>query len=460
MSCDPRELPALLAAQRDYFAKGETRALKGRLQRLSALAEEIERESDAILAALAADLGKPPLEAWLAEVYFTLSELKLFIRNLPRWSRPVRTRNPFYFLPARSEIRREPFGCALVAGPWNYPFQLALGPLLAAVAAGNCVILKPSELAPATSRLLADLLDRVFPREHVAVVEGGPDLGAALLDLPFDYFFFTGGEAVGRLFAAAAARHLAPVTLELGGKCPCLLDGDLDDKLDHAVERIVSTKFFNAGQTCVAPDFVLLPESLHDEFLTKARAAIESQFGSGSSEDLARIVNDRHYQRLLDLLPADALCIGTDDRPNRYLAPRLLPRATWDSPCMREEIFGPLLPMLTYSDIDEALQHLAKLPSPLVLYAFSRRPEFLEQAAAALRSGAVCFNDLMKTAAHPHLPLGGVGSSGMGRYHGRAGFETFTYARPVMRRWLLKDPFLITPPYRNRLEKLRRFLRP
>jgi aldehyde dehydrogenase (NAD+) len=446
----------LCEIQRAFFESGRTRPLTFRRDTLRALAAELERRTGDALEALAADLGKPALEAWLAEIHFTRAEIRHFTKKLRQWAKPRRCRNPFYFLPARSEIRREPFGRVLVAGPWNYPLQLALGPLVAAVGAGNCVTLKPSELAPATSRFLAELVAAVFDPGHVSVVEGGAEIGASLLEEPFDFLFYTGGEQVGRIYAEAGARQLIPVTLELGGKCPCVVDRTVD--LDLVVERVVTAKFFNAGQTCVAPDFVLVPSSLHDSFLEKAAAEVEVCYGASTSPDLARIVNERHYDRLQSLIPPHAIKIGNDDRASRYLAPRIVPKAAWDSPAMQAEIFGPVLPVIAYDDLDAALGKLSNMPSPLAVYAFSKNRRTLEQVAASVRSGAVCFNDTMKQAANQYLPLGGVGPSGMGRYHGHAGFRDFTYERAVTRRWQIRDLFLVKPPYGNRLSVLRRFL--
>ena len=457
MATSPCTPSSIFKGQQSFFESGRSRDLAYCHDRLKILAQELEKRSEDALSALHADLGKPALEAWLAEIHFVQAELKHCLRKLRRWHKPERARNPFYFWPARSEIRREPFGQVLIASPWNYPLQLSLSPLVSAVAAGNCVILKPSEYAPATSSFLADLIASVFDPGHVSLIEGGPETGARLLELPFQFFCYTGGEKTGRLYAEAGAAHLAPVILELGGKCPCLIDRGVD--LKRAAERIVSGKFFNAGQTCIAPDFVSLPSELHDEFLHYAEDEIRSCYGANPHTDLARIINHRHYERLLNLLPPDALSIGEDEPGDLALAPRLLPNTSWASPPMQEEIFGPLLPIVPYDALDEALNRIRKLPTPLALYIFSHDHQRREMIAASLPSGAACFNDVMKTGTNQFLPIGGLGQSGMGRYRGRAGFENFTYQRPVTRRWLHKDPFLVKPPYQGKLERLRKFLR-
>jgi aldehyde dehydrogenase (NAD+) len=456
-NCPIYDLAGIVDTQKRFFASGKSQNLPHRLERLAKLEHEIIRQADALLAALASDLGKPALEAYVAEYHFVLTEIRLFRKNLVRWARPQRVGNPFFILPARSEIRRDPFGVALIAAPWNYPFQLSLSPLVAAVAAGNCVVLKPSELAPATSRLLSGIVAAVFDPAHVTVVEGGPETGEALLGLPFDFWFYTGSERVGRLYAEAAARTLTPIALELGGKCPCLVDTDVDLKL--TVERVLSGKFFNAGQTCIAPDFVLVPESLKADFLAAAREILTTSYGDDNPGDLACMISDSHYRRLESLSDPNEIRIGEDDPGSRRLAPRLIPDADWDSPSMREEIFGPVLPVIGYTCLEEAIARLARLPSPLALYVFSRNREVREHIATSIRSGSICFNDTLKQATNLGLPFGGVGPSGMGRYRGRAGFDCFTYARSVTRRFFLRDLFATRPPYGNQLEQLRKILR-
>jgi aldehyde dehydrogenase (NAD+) len=452
----PRDPAEAWARARSCFAGGTTRPPEFRLAALRRLEEAIVREGDAILAALAADLGKPPLEAWLAEVHFVLTEIRLFRKRLRRWAKPRRVGNPFYMRPARSEIRREPHGTVLIAAPWNYPFQLSLSPLVSAVAGGNTVVLKPSELAPATASLLEHLIGQVFSPGHVEVVPGGAETGAALLEFPFDLFFYTGSERVGRLYGEAAARHLAPVVLELGGKCPCILDETVD--LDLAVTRIVPAKWFNAGQTCIAPDFVLIPESLREPFVARLRQQLEACYGSGFPRDLASVVSRSHYERLLGLVSGEFEKIGEDDPERCLLAPRILTKASWEDSAMREEIFGPILPVIGYDDLGQVLARLAARPAPLALYAFSRNRAVLERIAAAVSSGSVCFNDAVKQAMNLALPFGGVGASGMGRYRGRAGFETFTRSRAVTRRFWMRDLFSTLPPYGDKVKWFRKWM--
>tara|TARA_B110000305_G_C19396204_1_gene617562 strand:- start:383 stop:1723 length:1341 start_codon:yes stop_codon:yes gene_type:complete len=446
-----------MESQERFFSTQETRSLEFRKAALLRLAAAIEKRSDQVLEALSSDLGKPGLEAYVSEVYFTLTEIRFFLKNLTRWSKPEKVGSPFYFFPAKSEIRYEPFGTSLIVAPWNYPFQLSLSPLIASVAAGNCVMLKPSELAPATAELLASLIGETFDPDHVTVVNGGIEVAEGLLELPFKHWLYTGSEKVGRVYAEAAAKHLAPIVLELGGKCPCVLDSDID--LDQTVERIASTKFFNAGQTCIAPDFVVIPEELHDSFVQKLKVAMEAYFVDPKSPDLGRIVSASHFERLKNLVSEDSIQIGEDDEAKSFLAPRILPRAAWDSPAMKDEIFGPVLPVIASTDAEETMRQLRKFPSPLALYVFSRDKQFQEKIAGSIQSGSVCFNDAIKQATVLDLPFGGVGASGMGRYRGRAGFEAFSYARSVTRRYFFKDVFAVKPPYGNQLEKLRRLLK-
>lgn len=450
-------LTKIVEAQRSYFASGKTRTVESRLTSLEKFCQELEARTDDLLAALSEDIGKPPIEAYLSEVYFLISEVRLYRKKLKKWAKPTRAGNPFYFLPARSEIRREPLGTALITSAWNYPLQLAFAPAISAIGAGNTVLLKPSEMAPATARIMGQIVSSSFDPGHFSVVQGGPDLGQALLEQKFDVWFYTGGERVGRFYAEAAAKHLAPITLELGGKCPCIVDSKVD--LKTAVNRIISGKFFNAGQTCMAPDYVLIAEELHDDFLEQAKIALTRLYHDPQSPDLARIVNDAHFERISSLIPENAFRLGDDNRTARYLSPTLVPNADPESACMSEEIFGPVLPLVPYRSTEELFSFLKGKPSPLALYVFSKNSEFLEQAASEIPSGSVCFNDVIKQATNLNLPFGGVHESGMGRYRGRHGFETFSFERAVTKRGFTKDYFAVEPPYDGKLERMRKLLK-
>lgn len=451
------DLNSIVETQKRFFASGETRSVDYRRDRLDALVAEIEKRKDDFLDALAADIGKPRIEGYLSEIWYILAETRHISKHLKRWAKPKRVGTPFRDWPAISEIRREPYGCAVVVAPWNYPAQLSLSPLVSAVAGGNCVVLKPSEHAPATAQLLADVLAAVFEPGHVTVVQGGVEIGKSILEQDFDFWFYTGSEKVGRLYGEAAAKNLAPVVLELGGKCPAVVHEDID--LDQAAERIVIAKYFNGGQTCVAPDFVLVPEKLRKAFVEKAVDQLIKQYGEEKTPDLARIVNDDHYERLQGLLGENVIKIGEDDPGERYMAPRILPEASWSDAAMEEEIFGPVLPVIGYEHFDIALEDLKRHPDPLALYAFSNDKDALERIAGSIRSGTVAFNDAVKQVANLNLPFGGVGSSGMGRYRGRYGFETFTYARSTLRRFLWKDLIRFEPPYGDMLDWVRKIMK-
>ena len=455
--CPDYDLPSIMEAQRSYFSSGRTRPLEARMQALSRFGSELETRTDELLHALSEDLGKPPLEAYLAEVYFLISEVRLYRKKLKGWARPKRAGNPFYFFPARSEIRRDAFGTTLIASAWNYPLQLALAPAVSAIGAGNTVILKPSEMAPATAALMADIVANSFDAAHFTVVQGGPEVGQALLGQNFDAWFYTGSERIGRLYAEAAASHLAPVTLELGGKCPCIIDTEVN--LATAVDRIIPGKFFNAGQTCMAPDYVLIPDSLHDRFIEEASKTLHEHYPESPSPDLARIVNSTHFDRIRALIPENAIRVGEDDRGELYLAPAIVPNANETLPCMQEEIFGPVLPVVTYRDRTGLFHHLEELTSPLAVYAFSKNDGFLEEIADAIPSGSICFNDVIKQATNLNLPFGGVHQSGMGRYRGEHGFKTFSYERAVTKRGFSKDMFAIKPPYEGQLKRMRKLLK-
>ncbi len=450
-------IPSLHQRQREFFASGETRPLNFRLATLENLGRVIEKREKEIRNSLSKDLGKPEVEGYISEFYFLLHEIRHTCKNLKRWAKPKRASNPFYYLPARSEIRQEAIGTVLVLSPWNYPFQLSLSPLIAAIAAGNTVILKPSEKAPATADLLKSIVSEVFSPDHAAVVIGEVNEASELLDQPFDFFFFTGAEKVGRLVAAAAAKHLSPAVLELGGKSPCIVDKTAD--IDIAAERIVSGKFLNAGQTCMAPDFVAAEESIREALIEKLQQQLKDRYGHGREEDLARILDRERFDAISRVVKEPIFAVGEDVSSRLRMAPKLLPEANWNDECMQEEIFGPVLPIVPFQDLEHLQTRLQSHSEALALYVFSRDKDFREAMAQSHPSGTVCFNDVIKQATNVNLPFGGVGASGMGRYRGIAGFQTFTYARSVTKRYFWKDFFTLNPPYDEALERIRKILR-
>jgi len=441
----------LAGALSAHFATGSTKSLSWRLSQLDALEHFLmEREQD-ILEALHADLRKPAMEAFSSEIGFPIAELRLARKKLVSWMKPERVRTPLLAMPGRSYIYREPLGVTLIIGAWNYPFQLIVLPLIGAIAAGNCAALKPSELAPHVSALLARWIPKYFDPKAIRVVEGGPSETTALLRQNWDHIFYTGNGRVGRVVMEAAAKHLTPVTLELGGKSPCIVDESAD--LDTTAKRIVYGKFFNAGQTCVAPDYVLVHERVHDALVNRMVSTIREFYGDDpkQSADLSRIVNERHHARLTRLLDgADIVTGGETDRSERYVAPTILKNVNEDDAVMREEIFGPILPVISFSSVESAIGFVNRQAKPLALYLFSREREVQDRVLAGTSAGGTAINHVWLHIGVPELPFGGVGESGMGAYHGRHSFETFSHRRSVLKKPTLPDPPLIFPPYTAR----------
>lgn len=404
--------------------------------------------------ALAADFRKAPEEVDLTELYPVISELKDALRHLSRWMKPQRVPTPIGFFGSASTIRHEPRGVVLIIAPWNYPIYLTLGPLVSALAAGNCAILKPSEFTPHTNAFLRDLLAGLFPEEEVALVEGEADVAQALLRLPFDHVFFTGSPAVGRRVMAAAAEHLSSVTLELGGKSPVLVDADAN--LEEAARKIAWGKGLNGGQTCVAPDYVLVHAQVHDALVAALKRAFDAHYGATpearqASPDLPRMIHPRHLDRMADLLRAPGATVaygGEIDAATRYVAPTLLTEVDPGARVMQEEIFGPLLPVLRVPDMEAAVAFVNTRPKPLALYVFNGHRRRAEDLIARTTAGGSCINDCVLHFAHTGLPTGGVNSSGFGKAHGRHGFEAFSNARGVLRqRTRFSAIQLMYPPY-------------
>jgi aldehyde dehydrogenase (NAD+) len=450
----------LVQRQRACFQVGATRSPEFRLAQLRKLHDALEAREADLLAALHADLRKSPHEVHGAEIGLVLSEIRHAMRHLPGWLKPRRCRVPLLAWRSRAFILPEPYGVALIIGPWNYPLQLLLMPLVGAIAAGNCAILKPSEFAPHTAAVIGKLIATTFPVEYLAVVQGERDTAEALLREKFDTIFFTGSTGVGQAVMTAAARHLTPVTLELGGKCPCLVCADAP--LVATARRIVWGKFMNAGQTCVAPDFVLADRRILEPLLAAMRQALHEFYGEDpqQSADYGRIVNRRHHARLTAYLAAGRIVHGGQhDAAELYLAPTILTGVPADAAVMREEIFGPILPVLEFRSLEEALALLAERPIPLALYLFTTDRASEARVLAATRSGGVCINDTITHIVGKNLPFGGLGESGLGAYHGQASFECFSHRRTVLRRSLLFDPRLRYPPPRISLSLLKRAYR-
>lgn len=442
------KIVATVARLRQAFDAGVTRPLAWRLQQLRQFAVMLEDNEDAFHQALGSDLGKPEFEAFVTETSFVMAELKYVMKRLPRWLKPKRVKSALVVQPSSAKIYREPLGVVLIIAPWNYPLQLALAPLIGALAGGNAAVVKPSEVAPATSALIAKLVPKYFDQDAVAVVEGGVRETTTLLAERFDHIFYTGNGTVGRIVMEAAAKHLTPVTLELGGKSPCIVDSDVD--LDTAARRIMWGKFMNAGQTCVAPDYVLVDKSVEQPLLERMRAVLRDFYGDDpkKSASYCRIVNERHTERLAKLLDGEETVAGGEvSVGERYIAPTILRGVSPDARVMEGEIFGPILPVLTVGSVDEAIDFVNARPRPLALYIFTRSREHADRVIARTSSGGACVNDVVSHLVPPDLPFGGVGPSGMGAYHGKASFDTFTHAKSVLDKPTFVDPSLRYPPY-------------
>ena len=451
---------AVIQCQRDYFQSGASRSLEFRRAQLQKLSHALEQHEAALLAALQADLGKSPFQGYSAELGLVQSELRHALKHLQRWAAPSGRRTPWFVAPASGWAQAEPYGVALILGPWNYPVQLLLTPLISAIAAGNCVVLKPSELAPRSAEAIAALVRETFAPEFVSLVTGDAEVAAAVLAERFDKIFFTGSTRVGRAVMAAAAQHLTPVTLELGGKCPTIVCSDANIEL--AAKRIAWGKFLNAGQTCVAPDFVLVQSGVREPFLAALKESLSAFYGADArfSTDYGRIVNARHFERLVDYLCEGKIFHGgAHDATDRFIAPTILTNVALESPVMQEEIFGPILPVLEFEQLDDALALLRGKSTPLALYIFTGSRPTAARVLAETRSGGTCINDVVSHMIGTGLPFGGLGASGLGAYHGRAGFEAFSHQRAVLRRATWLDTPFRYPPGNISLAALKRAMR-
>jgi len=427
------QIKELIEKQRSFFMTGETKSLEFRLRSLRTLREGIAKFEAEIALALKADLNKAPLESFMTETGIVLSEIDLMLKKLGGWMRPKRVRTPLPLFHAQSMIMPEPYGVVLIMSPWNYPFALAIDPLVGALAAGNTAVVKPASYAKATSLVIEKLLKYCFEEEYVATVLGGREENQQLLDQHFDYIFFTGSMDVGRLVMEKASRHLTPISLELGGKSPCIVDSSAD--LELAAKRIAFGKFINAGQTCIAPDYVLIREKDKPAFIKGLKKAITDFFGEEplKSEELPKIINEKHYNRLLGLMQSETAVIGGKGEGLK-IAPTVLDGISWNSPVMQEEIFGPILPMITFTTMEEVYREVSSRGKPLALYLFSRDKRLEREVFDKLSFGGATINDTLMHFATSEMGFGGVGSSGMGRYHGKYSFDTFSNQRSVLKR--------------------------
>ncbi len=448
-------IPGLVAGVRHTFGTRATRPLSWRKKQLHAMIAMLEENEAEFSAALRDDLGKPDLEGYVTDIAFVIGEVKLMLKNLRRWNRPQRVRTPIVAMPGSSKRIPEPLGVVLVIAPWNYPIQLLLVPAAGAIAAGNAVVMKPSEVSSATSAALARLVPRYLDSSAIAIVEGGVPETTALLAERFDHIFYTGNGTVGRVVMRAAAENLTPVTLELGGKSPTIVHSSAD--LDVAARRIAWGKWLNAGQTCVAPDYVLVEKSVETALVDRIRHAITEFYGDDprSSGSFGRIVSERHFDRLTRLMADGRPIVGGDtDRSDRYIAPTLLADVDVESPLMQEEIFGPLLPIVPVDSIREAISFVNARPHPLALYVFAEKKSVIGDVLDQTTAGGVTVNGTLMHLTSPNLPFGGIGESGMGAYHGEEGVRIFQHRKPVLSRSTKVDPSLAYPPYTDRKAKI------
>ncbi|MBC8078852.1 MAG: aldehyde dehydrogenase [Gorillibacterium sp.] len=450
----------VIQAQREFFTSGQTRSIEWRLRTLGKLKQVLKQHEGEILEALKQDLNKSEHEAYMTEVGIIYQEIDYTRKHLRRWAKPRRVRTAITHLGSTGLILSEPFGTVLIIAPWNYPFQLALSPLIGAIAAGNTVVLKPSELTPTISSLLSTLIIEAFKPEHVVAIEGGVDVSTELLKLRFDYIFFTGSVSVGKVVMLAAAQYLTPVTLELGGKSPCIVHRDAN--LPIAARRIAFGKFTNAGQTCIAPDYLLVHREIKEQLVDELRKVIQHFYGEQpiASPLYGKIVSKRHYDRLIGFLQDGRTIVGGESDPERLkLAPTILEGVSWDSPVMQEEIFGPILPILVYDQIEEAVTQIAEHEKPLALYLFAQDKSVQKTITEQISFGGGCVNDTLMHIATPHLPFGGVGESGMGSYHGRRSFQTFSHEKSVLKQTNWFDLAFRYPSSKGGLRIIRRFMK-
>ncbi|MCT7990640.1 aldehyde dehydrogenase [Laspinema olomoucense] len=448
----------LIEAQRQFFATGKTKDINFRIEQLERLKQAVIDSKELVIDALNKDLRKSELEAYLTEVG-VIREVNYVLKHIKSWAKPKTVARPLDQFPSVARIYPDPLGVVLIISPWNYPFQLTISPLLGAIAAGNCVTLKPSEISPHTSRLVADLIRKTFDPSYIAVVEGGVEASQDLLSQKFDHIFFTGGTQIGRIVMEAAAKHLTPVTLELGGKSPCIVETDID--LPTACKRIVWGKFINAGQTCIAPDYLLVNRRIKGDLLLGIKRTITEFFGQNpaNSPDYGRIISAKQFDRLRGLLQEGEIIVGGQtDAGDRYIAPTVIDGVSLTSPIMQEEIFGPILPILEYDKLDEAIALINQRPKPLALYLFSNDKQKQQKILRETSSGGVCLNDTIMHLGVSELPFGGVGDSGMGAYHGKASFDTFSHRKSVLEKSFRLDLDFRYPPYKNKLDFIKRFI--
>lgn len=453
-------IPNIISEQKTFFTTQKTKTITFRLQYLKALKSEILSKEQAVYNALQHDFKKSEFEAFISEFGLVISQLNLAITNLKKWSKPKRITPSILSFPSTDYIYKEPYGTVLIIAPWNYPFLLALEPLIMAIAAGNTVVLKPSELTKNTSQLLTNIIKNVFPENYAISIEGGIETSTELLAQKWDYIFFTGSVPVGKIIAQAAAKHVTPITLELGGKSPCVIDDTVSLKL--VAKRLVWGKFFNGGQTCIAPDYVIIKVEIKDDFIKLLKAEIIKAYGENQKEstDFPRIINTKNTARLINLLENVNVVFGGDfDESENYISPTLIDEPSLESNLMREEIFGPILPILTYKTDEDIERIISNFEKPLACYVFSNNKNFVKETLIKYSFGGGVINDTLIHFGNHKLPFGGVGASGMGAYHGKYGFDTFSHAKSIIKRGNWFDPSLRYAPYKGKLNLIKKLFK-
>lgn len=444
-------LLTILTEHKKYFNLGETKSIDFRLKQLEKLKLSIKKNEDLILSALKEDLNKSEFEAYASEIGYLYDSINYFKKNLKKWTKPKRVRTPLTHFPATSYLYKEPYGTALIIGPFNYPFQLVMEPLLGAIISGNCAVVKPSEFTPNTSNIIKKVLKETFDEQYIRVIEGGSQVTSSLINSSFDYIFFTGSVGVGKIVMEAAGKNLTPVTLELGGKSPCIVHEDAN--ISSAAERITWGKFLNVGQTCVAPDYILVHRSIKEAFIEELKNNIVRFYGENprNSTDYGRIVNTKHTERLINLIDNDKVIFGGQYNINdRYISPTLLDPVDWKDKIMDDEIFGPLLPIIEYENLSDVISKINSKSKPLALYLFTESSKVKNLVLDNVSYGGGCVNDTMLHVASHFLPFGGVGHSGIGAYHGKSSFDTFSHTKSVIKKSSRFGISLIFPPYNKK----------
>lgn len=458
--CEMNNIKSIFDKQKLFYSTGKTKEKDYRAENLRVLSRTIKEHENEIMKALGSDLNKAPFEAYATEIGIVLEEINFMLKHMKHLLRTQKVRTPLTQFPSSSKIYKEPYGNVLIIAPWNYPFQLAIAPLIGAIACGNCAIIKPSDYSPATSSVIKKIIERTFSEEYIAVIEGGREVNQSLLDNKFDLIFFTGSTTVGKIVMEKASKHLTPVVLELGGKSPCIIDKTADIKM--AGKRIAWGKGLNAGQTCVAPDFLLVHKDVKSDLINELKRNIAIFFGNDPEEntEFPKIISEKHYDRLNKLIETgDVIFGGKANKKTNQVGITLMDNVKWDDPIMQEEIFGPILPILVYEDLDEVVRLINNKPKPLALYLFTKSKKVEKKIINEVTYGGGCINDTIVHLATSYMGFGGVGESGMGSYHGKASIDTFSHSKSVLKKSNLIDIPVRYQPYGKKLKLLKKIMR-